>query len=102
MDNEFGPRRPREGETEDESVPSAEVIPGQPPPQRVRLRLPTSQPRAVWVLLALNILMFVLANVLSFTLDPRSCPAGIQSMYDCSLSILGWKENDLIYQGQYW
>ncbi|MFP4439797.1 MAG: rhomboid family intramembrane serine protease [Chloroflexaceae bacterium] len=92
----FEPRYPEENR---EDAPYGEARPI-PPQQEVRVRLPTGQPRAVWVLLAINILLFLVSNLLSFILDPRSCAP--LDTYSCALFLLGWKQNSLIDQGQYW
>lgn len=107
MSDEFGPRRPREGEQEEPPplpIPQREPrfasdvqqVPPRPP---VRLRLPRQRPVAVWVLLTVNILMYVLSVVLTF-LFTRS--GGLLSPASSVLRLLGWKENALIEQGQYW
>jgi rhomboid protease GluP len=57
LDEEFGPRREHE--------PAPVYGEARPvPEQGYRLRLPLSTPRAIWVLLALNIAIFVIPNVL--------------------------------------
>jgi rhomboid protease GluP len=48
----------------------------------------------------MNILLFLISNLLSLVLDPQVCAP--RDTYDCALRILGWKDNDLINQGQYW
>jgi rhomboid protease GluP len=109
MQGEFGPRKPREDEREDDQpdrpyVPEREG-PLPPPmqpvaqPQRVRVRLPRSRPLAVWALLGLNVLLYVVSVVLSIAqgqMDVLGTPAPEV------LQLLGWKQNDLIVQGQYW
>jgi rhomboid protease GluP len=111
MREEFGPRRPREGAEDD---PPLAIGPGpgrlalygeaepQPPPSgMVRLRLPTTRPRAIWLLLVVNVLMFLVAQGLSMIVTPAECFPVLDS-YACALQRLGWKQNDLIRQGEYW
>jgi rhomboid protease GluP len=68
----------------------------------VRLPLATDRVWATWVLLALNILIFLASVVISLVLQAvtgitiGNVPAG------GVLQLMGWKENALIYQGQYW
>jgi rhomboid protease GluP len=73
---------------------------GPPPqqPQRVMVRMPTSPVIAVWVLLGLNIFVYVVSMVLSFMAGQNDFLQPANTV----LQMLGWKENGLIYQGQYW
>jgi rhomboid protease GluP len=60
---------------------------------------------AVWVLLGLNVVMFGVTYLVSFWLAQNPAPCGFArfaSAYDCALFVLGWKDNLLISQGQYW
>jgi rhomboid protease GluP len=68
-------------------------------PSITGLRLP-GKVRAVWALLALYVLMFLVTYLVSFLVanDPFCRP----SPYNCALFMLGWKQNALIYQGEYW
>lgn len=108
MRGEFGARRPPEDE-DDEPIPPPQERPADqmrpafapqqaPQPQRVMLRLPRRQAVAVWVLLGLNILMYVVSMVLSFVFGSRSLFAPASQV----LYLLGWKDNELIFQGEYW
>jgi rhomboid protease GluP len=69
------------------------------------MRLPGSV-IVVWILIALNVLLFLITNVLSFGLSPATgiCAARrVATAYDCALFILGWKDNLLIFLGgEYW
>ncbi|NJN67458.1 MAG: rhomboid family intramembrane serine protease [Chloroflexaceae bacterium] len=75
------------------------------------LPLGTRQVRAVWVLLTINVAVFVLTTVLSFLL-PRvpslltflvnHAPYGSLAGPTNFVLSLGWKDNELITQGQYW
>ncbi len=59
---------------------------------------------AVWVLMALNGVMFVVSHGVSFMLagDP-TCARFFATPYDCALFWLGWKDNILIFtEGEYW
>jgi len=60
FDEEFGPRQEHEPEP---VYGEARPIP-QPPQQRYQLRLPLGRPRAVWVLLALNVAIFAIPTLL--------------------------------------
>lgn len=94
----FEPRQ--SGEDQEEPTPvygEARPISAQP---EMRLRLPISRPRAIWVLLAINVGLFLLTQILSMLLPQQSCfPL---DTYSCALQRLGWKQNNLIAQGQYW
>lgn len=75
----------------------------QPAPQRRNLPIPIEGARAVWVLLGLNVLMFIVANGLAFfePVDMAACGRFLVG-YDCALLRLGWKDNLLIFQREYW
>jgi rhomboid protease GluP len=76
-----------------------------PAPRISGMRLPGSV-LAVWVLLVLNVLLFLITNLLSAGLSPATgvCAARrVATAYDCALFILGWKDNLLIFLGnEYW
>ena len=74
----------------------APPAPAQPRP--VALRLPQQRAVAVWVLLGLNIMMFVVSMVLTFVFGDRTLLQPAPEV----LQLLGWKENGLIFEGQYW
>ena len=109
MQGEFGPRKPREGERDDEP-PDRPYLPERedplPPPmspvaqpQRVQVRLPRARPLAVWGLLGLNVLLYLVSVALTIA----SGGAGtLGEPSSAVLTLLGWKQNDLIVQGQYW
>jgi rhomboid protease GluP len=97
---EFGSRR-----ADDDRTPSAPE-PDQPAPRpdigevertgspySVRMRLPMGAAQAVYVLLGLNLLIYLLTGLLSVNFFSPS--SGV-------LQFMGWKQNDLIEQGQYW
>jgi rhomboid protease GluP len=86
FDEEFGPRP--------EEQPAPVYGEAQPIPQQgYRLSLPLGQPRAVWVLLAINVIIFLLSGLLSRNLFSPS---------NSVLDLLGAKVNSLIQAGQYW
>jgi len=86
FDEEFGPRP--------EEQPAPVYGEAQPIPQQgYRLSLPLGRPRAVWVLLAINVIIFLLSGLLSRNLFSPS---------NSVLDILGAKVNSLIQAGQYW
>lgn len=87
LGEEFGPRR------EHEPAPVYGEARPLPPQQTIQLRLPIGRPRAVWVLLALNIAIFLVSGVLSGNLFTPS---------NAVLFLLGAKVNQLIQAGQYW
>lgn len=75
---------------------------GEAEPTRVSgysLPLPLSKPRAVYVLLAINIIIYALTTLLSLLLS-----GNLQFLFQPASAILqlGWKQNDLILSGQYW
>jgi rhomboid protease GluP len=86
FDEEFGQKQEREPEP---IYGEARRI----VPPSYQLRLPLGRARAVWVLLALNIAIFVISGVLSGNLFTPS---------NRVLSDLGAKDNALILAGQYW
>jgi rhomboid protease GluP len=91
FEEEFGPRQEREPEP---VYGEARPIPPQPPQQSYRLRLPLGTPRVVWVLLALNIAIFVIPTLIQLA-------SGIP-VYDYTL-LIGEKENSAIkFGGQYY
>jgi rhomboid protease GluP len=69
------------------------VEPYAPPPQR--LTLPVSQPRVVYLLLAVNVIMFVLTQVLAGQIGGRNA-------FTAALFVLGAKENNAINGGEWW
>jgi rhomboid protease GluP len=58
FEKEFGPRR------EDEPAPTYGEARPIPPQQNYRLSLPLRRPRAVWMLLAINVIVFVIPELL--------------------------------------
>lgn len=92
---EFGPRPAGDDNPTPQRPPPDEGAPFQPgpPPPAFRLRLPLNPVRATWGLLGLNLLIYLLTGLLSGNLFN---PAGQV------LQLLGWKQNDLILQGEYW
>ncbi len=86
MNEQFGPRREQE--------PSPVYGEARPlPEQSYRLRLPLGTPRAVWVLLAVNIIVFLISGALSGNLFTPS---------NAALFFLGAKVNRSIHDGEYW
>lgn len=73
---------------------------GAPPPQRTRLSLPLSRPRAVYVLLVINIVMYGLTQLLAFGL--RGSAQSLGDPYSLALLALGAKWGPAIEAGQYW
>src|SRR5689334_12079537 len=90
FDEEFGPKQEHEPEP---AYGEARPI----PQQTYQLRLPLGRPRAVWVLLALNIAIFVIPTLLQLV--------GVKlfgyPINDVILS-LGAKDNQGILDGQYY
>lgn len=80
--------------------PAAEVMNLGPPPQRTRLSLPLSRPRAVYVLLAINIVMYGITQLLAFGL--RGSAQSLGDPYSLALLALGAKWGPAIDAGQYW
>lgn len=81
-----------------------EIESNEPPDSyMVRVALPMAPVWAAWVLLGINIVMFLLTHALSWWLAGHPvCVLQRLLPYNCALQILGWKQNDLIYQGEYW
>lgn len=69
-----------------------EAVPPYRPVQRVRLTLPLHRPRAVYALLAINVIMFGITLLLASRLASNGA----------ALYILGAKENQAIDSGQWW
>lgn len=104
MRQEFGAQQSNDSSNTGESDTTREPIPGEAQPistpQTVAVRLPASQVRAAWILLAMNVVLFGITQIMSTLPITQNC-FGLSS-YSCALRILGWKENALIAQGQYW
>lgn len=60
-------------------------------PRRVRLSLPISKPRAIFALLAINVIMYGISQLLSSQIG-----------WNAALFVLGAKQNDAIDAGQWW
>lgn len=74
---------------------------GTPPPQRVRLSLPLSRPRAVYVLLAINVVMYALTWLVAAAQgSTRQPPFG--DPFSNALFVLGAKFGPAIDAGEYW
>jgi rhomboid protease GluP len=87
-----------EREFQSRSLPPDEVTAAPPvleevaaPSRRVQLSLPLSQPRAVYVLLAINVIMYGVSVLLATRVD-----------WDIALLLLGAKSNAAIDAGQWW
>lgn len=91
LDEEFGARRDRE------PAPVFGEARPLPPQQSFQLRLPTATPRAVWVLLALNVAIFVIPMLL----QGAGVRVGGLPINDYLLE-LGEKDNGPIAGGQYY
>lgn len=108
MQEEFGPRAPREGEQD----PPPPLPPGPPPraymppnqtliqPQPARPQEDAASARAALVLLVINVGMYLFSGVLSLLVTGSFLALFTPS--DGVLQLLGWKENGLIAQGEYW
>lgn len=93
LNDEFGPRRnPDESKDEPEQAPVHGEV-QRVPQQTYRLSLPLESSRAAWVLLALNIIVYLISGVLSGSLFTPS---------NAVLFFLGAKVNQLIQDGEYW
>ncbi len=77
-----------------------EARPVPPQPEYVQIRLPTDPARAVWVLLAINIAVYILSGVLSVVVTGNL--STLFTPVSGVLRLLGWKDNLLIMQGEYW
>ncbi|NJO04342.1 MAG: rhomboid family intramembrane serine protease [Chloroflexaceae bacterium] len=89
--NRFRPEQPPSGYVASITPPSGAA--GRPPAERIAW--------ATWVLLTLNVVMFLVANVVSWTLP--ACQQSDGVAYNCALFILGRKDNPFIFfRGEYW
>jgi rhomboid protease GluP len=95
LGEEFGPRRnPDEWKGEPEEQPVyGEATPIPPQSRTHRLSLPVGRPRAVWVLLALNIAIFAIPWLIQLATGIR--------LYDYTL-LMGEKDNAAIAGGEYY
>jgi rhomboid protease GluP len=95
------PRSPYEPAT-----PPVIVEPYTPPPQPVRLTLPLSRPRLVFALLAANVIMFVLTQLMAARIAVPYVDAThgsvIVNPFTAALYVLGAKENNAINGGEWW
>jgi rhomboid protease GluP len=92
FEKEFGPRR------EDEPAPVYGEANPLPPQQSYRLSLPLRRPRAVWALLAINVIVFVVPGLMSLLgIGVAGFPA------DVVVRALGAKDNERIaVYGEYY
>jgi rhomboid protease GluP len=106
FDEEFGPRR------EDEPAPVYGEARPMPPQQSYRLGLPLRRPRAVWALLAINVIVFVVPELLGLLgvrvsalipsrYFPELNPQGYITPSDY-LFAMGAKVNAAIAAGEYY
>ena len=113
IEREFGERTSSDSDAREAGMydPAASRAPGatpQPAPvyripaeRRISLRLPVSRPRLVYVLLTLNVLMYILTVML--TLTPIEELVGVSGdRFTLVLYLLGAKEGEAIDAGQYW
>lgn len=106
LEREFQPRTlpPEEQDAPPAPVyhdPSAVPPPAQP--RRVQLALPLSQPRVVYALLAINVLMYGVSLMLSTRFSSPAVVGGqLADPFTAALYVLGAKENDAINVGQWW
>ena len=70
-------------------------------PQPVRLSLPLSRPRAVYVVLGLNVLLYAVTVLLTTSLEGSEVPRGFDA-FTYVLYRLGAKYNPAIDRGEYW
>jgi rhomboid protease GluP len=94
MNREFG-QRPQPGDTPPPSEGQVYNL-GTPPPQPMRLSLPLNRPRAVYVLLAINVVMYGLTQLVALRLQ------GTPNPFSLALLALGAKWGPAIQAGEYW
>ncbi len=71
-------------------------------PQMVRWYPETNRAWATWVLLALNVLVYLAAVAFGIFLQMTLNESSVVS-YQLALFLMGWKDNEMIYlHGQYW
>lgn len=107
LEREFQPRSlPPEEQEAARPVyrdPAAGAPPAAMPPQRVQISLPLARPRAVYALLAINVLMYGLSLILSSRLPSQVVIDGqMADSFTAALYYLGAKENTAINAGQWW
>lgn len=107
MEREFQPR----GDTSDDrpergAEPIVERAPVDTAPQYVSFSLARARPRAVYVLLAANVIMYVLTNVLTNRISLPYVDAArgfvTNDAFTAALYVLGAKLNTAIDAGQWW
>lgn len=104
LEREFQPRSlpPEEQDQPQPAYRDPASVPPVVPPQRVQLSLPVSQPRAVYVLLAINVLMYVVSLLLANRLSAQVIDQRAIDPFTAALYFLGAKENGAINAGQWW
>ncbi len=95
LEREFG-QRAEPPVNEPRAIPLADT--GEP--GRVQLRLPTSRPRVVYALLAINVLMYALTLALWYA--RQNSGVGSDAAFSLVLYQLGAKYGPAISDGQYW
>lgn len=104
LEREF---QPRSQPPEEQPERPVSRDPSGPPPiapqQRMQLSLPLAQPRAVYALLAINVLMYGVSLLLASRLPARVVIDGqVTDAFTAALYRLGAKENIAINAGQWW
>lgn len=104
LEREFQPRSlpPEEQDRPQPAYRDPASVPPVAPPQRVQLSLPVSQPRAVYVLLAINVLMYGVSLLLANRLGAQVIDQQAIDPFTAALYFLGAKENGAINAGQWW
>ena len=107
MEREFQPRgEPIDDRSERGVEPIVERAPGYNEPQYVSFSLVRAIPRAVYVLLAANVIMYVLTNLLTsrITLPYADAARGFvtDDAFTAAIYVLGAKLNSAIDAGQWW
>lgn len=108
LEREFHPRSvpPEEGTPSPYREARPEVVqPQQAAPQRVSFSLAVSRPRAVYVLLAINVIMFVLTNLWASRIAlpyDNGRTFVTDDAFTAAIYILGAKWNPAIDAGQWW
>lgn len=105
LEREFQPRSlpPEEREQPQPDYRDPASVPPVAPPQRMQVSLPVSQPRAVYVLLAVNVLMYGVSLLLASRLGGQVViDQQAIDPFTAALYFLGAKENAAINAGEWW
>lgn len=105
LEGEFNARRELPPGTSFDEPQVGQATPIPPQAGRVALRLPRSQPRVVYALIVINIVMYAMSTLLAGRIaEPYREPfsGDLFSSFNAALYLLGAKWGPAIEAGQYW